>query len=61
MGKSRATREMVLGLRLGLIKLFTQASGKITNLMVKENSHILLEIFMKEHGSTLKLMARELL
>ena len=61
MGKLRAAREMVLELRLGLIRRYTQASGKITNPMVKENSHILLVIIMKEHGSTQKLMAKELL
>ena len=61
MGKLKATREMVLELRLGLIRLFILVSGKITNPMVKENSHILLEIIMKELGSTLKPMARELL
>ena len=51
-------REMDMGHRRGLIKLFILGNGKIINPMAKESLHILLAIIIKVSGSTLKLMAK---
>jgi hypothetical protein len=43
----------------GQMVLVMKASGEIIGHMVKENLLTLMEIFMRENGSTTKLMERE--
>ena len=49
---------MDMALRLGLIKPFTQESGKIMSPMVEESLLTLLGIFIRVSGSTQRLMVR---
>jgi hypothetical protein len=57
----RADSEMVLVNKCGLTGQSTSASGETTELMEKESSFMLMEIFMKDSGLTIRLMVQELI
>ena len=51
--------EMDMGFNNGQMVLFTKVSGKIIELMVKENLLTLMVMSMRENGSMIRLTERE--